>query len=103
MNELQKSRMSKDLDQVMLPVETTIITKHYCFSFISFLLGELKENIQHVLEDSDKYEEVKEELQMLRLNRVLGHCPYPDKCEDYDFCEELNCVKGKFKQQSVDE
>ena len=102
MNESQKSRMSKDLDQVMSPVETTIITKHYCFSFISFLLGELREDIQYVLEDSDKYEEVKDELQMLRLNRVLGHCPYPDECDDYDFCEELNCIKGK-KPQRIDD
>lgn len=103
MNEPQMSRMSKDLDQIMSPVETTIITKHYCFSFISFLLGEFKEDIQHVLEDSDKYEGIKKELQMLRLNRVLGHCPYPDECEEYDFCEDLNCIKGKKKPQRVDE
>lgn len=99
MNEAQNGRMAKDLDQVISPIETTIITKHYCFSFISFLLGEFREDIQHVLEDSDKYEEIKQELQMLRLNRVLGHCPNPDECEEYDFCDRLNCLKDKSKRR----
>jgi len=95
MNDKQSERMRMDIKQITSPMESTIITKHYCFSFITFLIGELRPEVQKILKDSDKYEEVKSELQVLRLNRVLGMCPFPDECDEYDFCEKEACNKTR--------
>lgn len=91
MNEIQLIKMKKDVAQSINPIESSIITKHYCFSFISFLVVNFKEDIIELLEDSETYEIMKPELQILRMNRILAHCPFPDECDNYDFCEKNVC------------
>jgi len=91
MNIHQEKRMEQDIDQLNAPMEATIITKHHCFSFITFILSEVREEVKEILKDSDKYEEMKRELQILRLNRVLGRCNFPTLCNSYDFCDLEDC------------
>jgi len=99
MNETQTERMLLDSKQIFKPMETTVIIKHHAFSFISFIIGELRPEIQKLLEDSNNFEEMKAELQVLRLNRVLGHCAFPDDCSEYDFCEKEDCRAKHLKNR----
>lgn len=85
MNKKEIERMRNDIKQIVAPVQSAVITKHYCFSFLSFLISNMKPDIQKILECVEKFEEVREELQILRLNRSLNHCPNPE-CEQFDFC-----------------
>lgn len=91
MNKKQKERMKADLMNLSSPFQLTIITKHHCFSFISFMIGEFREDLKELFTDDEKFLEVKEELKMLMLNRTLNRCPLPNACDNYDYCEEINC------------
>ncbi|HOL44088.1 MAG TPA: hypothetical protein PK659_07555 [Methanothrix sp.] len=69
--------------EMVSAMETELIA---CRRLLRFLLE--RSDVQ--LSESD-FQTLKVNLQALKLNRVLAHCPFPHDCKEYEVCQKTDC------------